>query len=221
MLRPDAHTLGTLCRSAGNRWLWSLVSLYGGIDRGHVAPLRLRSALVAAAQHVGGTRVGVLAIARVVSPLQRGLYRFTGGRFSLTGSAPVLLLTVTGRRTGRARTVPLFYVRDEAHFVVCNVNPGFERPNPWVVNLRAEPRARVLVRRSVFPVIARQASETELERLWPRFTRVWPAYQSFYSRGGARTVFILEPAPAPQDVDNQGSSTRDDHIIGDVACGRT
>ncbi|HKR99900.1 MAG TPA: nitroreductase/quinone reductase family protein [Candidatus Dormibacteraeota bacterium] len=33
------------------------------------------------------------------------------GRVSLTGKRPVLLLTTTGRRSGRPRTVPLFYLR--------------------------------------------------------------------------------------------------------------
>jgi deazaflavin-dependent oxidoreductase (nitroreductase family) len=50
-------------------------------------------------------------------------------------------LTTTGRRTGKARTVPLLYLRDGNRVVICNVNPGFERPNPWVLNLRAQPRA--------------------------------------------------------------------------------
>jgi len=39
----------------------------------------------------------------------------------------------------------VFSLRDGDHLVVCNVNPGFERPNPWILNLRAEPRARVQV----------------------------------------------------------------------------
>jgi deazaflavin-dependent oxidoreductase (nitroreductase family) len=86
---------------------------------------------------------GVLAIGRLISPAQRRLYRSTGGRLSLTGRAPVLLLTTTGRRTGIERTVPLLYLRDGDRLVVCNVNPGFERTNPWVLNLRAHPRARV------------------------------------------------------------------------------
>src|SRR5262245_39323809 len=112
----------------------------------------IRSAVVEQARRLGGTRWGVQAIGRVVSPLQRQLYRSTGGRFSLTGSAPVLLLTTIGHRTGRGRTVPLLYLRDGGRLVVCNVNPGFERTNPWVVNLRAQPNARAQIRREVFDV---------------------------------------------------------------------
>lgn len=135
----------------------------------------------------------MLAIGRIVLPLQRQLYRRTGGRLSLTGRAPVLLLTTAGRRTGKARTVPLLYIRDGDRLVICNVNPGFERPNPWVVNLRAQPHAEVRVGRGTTSMSARPASDDELVRYWPQLTKVWPAYQAFYDKGGKRSVFVLEP----------------------------
>jgi deazaflavin-dependent oxidoreductase (nitroreductase family) len=137
--------------------------------------------------------VGVLAIGRIVSPLQRQLYRRTGGRLSLTGRAPVLLLTTTGRRSGEPRTVPVFYLRDGGRLVICNVNPGFERPNPWVLNLRAAPHALVQVGRDTARVRARPASDHELDGYWPQLTKMWPAYQDFYDKGGQRSVFVLEP----------------------------
>ena len=158
---------------------------------------RIRKAIRGLAQRLGGTRVGVLAIGRIVSPLQRELYRRTGGRLSLTGRAPVLLLTTTGRRSGKARTVPLLYIRDGDLLVICNVNPGFERPNPWILNLRAEPHAQVQIGRGTISVRARPASEQELERYWPQLTKMWPAYQAFYDKGGKRSVFVLVPDTQP------------------------
>jgi deazaflavin-dependent oxidoreductase (nitroreductase family) len=153
-----------------------------------------------AAQRLGGTRVGVLAIGQIVSPLQRELYRRTGGRLSLTGRAPVLLLTTTGRRTGKARTVPLFYLRDGDRLVICNVNPGFEQPNPWVLNLRAEPHAQVRIGGGTTSVRARPTSAGELDRYWPQLTQLWPAYQDFYDKGGQRSVFVLEPDGQPRPM---------------------
>ena len=60
------------------------------------------------------TRLGVWTIKRLVSPLQRWAYRGSGGRiFSTIGpDRNVLLLTTKGRRTGRDRTTPVFYLRD-------------------------------------------------------------------------------------------------------------
>jgi F420H(2)-dependent quinone reductase len=150
-------------------------------------------ALRGLAQRLGGTRPGVVAIGRIVSPLQRELYRRTGGRLSLTGRAPVLLLTTTGRRTGKARTVPLLYIRDGDRLVICNLNPGFERPNPWILNLRAGPHAQVQIGRGTTSMRARMASEDELDRYWPQLTQMWPAYQAFYAKGGKRSVLVLEP----------------------------
>jgi deazaflavin-dependent oxidoreductase (nitroreductase family) len=151
----------------------------------------VRSAAFAQARRLGGTQWGVRAIGRVVSPVQRELYRRTGGRLSLTGSAPVLLLTTVGRRTGLERTVPLLYLHEDGRLVVCNVNPGFERTNPWVLNLRAQPHARVQLRRETFPVEASEATPEELDRYWPHLTKLWPAYQRFFDQGGKRTVFVL------------------------------
>jgi hypothetical protein len=61
---------------------------------------------------IGATRAGTWLIAHVVSPVQRRLLVATRGRVSLTGKRPVLLLTATGRRSGRPRTIPLFFLRD-------------------------------------------------------------------------------------------------------------
>jgi F420H(2)-dependent quinone reductase len=109
----------------------------------------------------------------------------------------VLLLTTTGRRTGKARTVPLLYLRDGDRLIICNVNPGFERTNPWVLNLRAQPRVRVQIGRGTTSMTARPASADELDRYWPHLTKVWPAYQAFYDNGGKRSVFVLEPDRPP------------------------
>lgn len=148
-------------RSAG---LLALAAQASPADGEGVSVSGIGQALRGLAQRLGGTRLGVLAVGRIVSPLQRQLYRRTGGRLSLTGRAPVLLLTTTGRRTGKARTVPLLYLRDGDHLVICNVNPGFERPNPWVLNLRAQPHAQVQIGRGTPSMTACPASDDELDR---------------------------------------------------------
>lgn len=135
-------------------------------------------------------------IGRVFSPLHRRLYQMTGGRISLTGGAPVLLLTTTGRRSGLPRTVPLLYVRDGERLIICNVNPGFERPNPWTLNLRAEAHAQVRIGAETIAVTSREATSDELNRYWSRLTEIWPAFEAFYSNGGKRSIFVLEPSRA-------------------------
>jgi deazaflavin-dependent oxidoreductase (nitroreductase family) len=135
----------------------------------------------------------VFIIGRLVSPLQRWLHRVSGGRISLTG-APVLLLTTTGRKTGLARTVPLFFVRDGDQFVVCNVTPPSERTNPWTLNVRANPRVLVQVKDDSITCLAREATAAEIDRLWPELIGIWPAYERFFEQGGTRSIFLLKPA---------------------------
>lgn len=143
----------------------------------------------------GASPVGVWAIKHVVSPVQRWAYRATGGRVFRWGrrNRSILLLTTRGRRSGRPRTVPVFFLRDGDGFLVCNVNPGTEHTNPWVLNLRADPTATVQVGPDVLVCRAREVGDGELEEYWPRLTAVWPAYRSHYERSGQRAVFALTP----------------------------
>jgi F420H(2)-dependent quinone reductase len=145
---------------------------------------------------LGATRIGVWAIKHVISPLQRWIYRGTGGRIgSAVGSGQnVLLLTTKGRRTGQDRTTPVFYLRDGDSIVICNVNPGFERTNPWVINLRANRVAQLQIGRDIGQYQAREATDAEITRLWPRLIELWPAYQVHYQRSGRRAISILERA---------------------------
>ena len=157
-----------------------------------------RSPWSAILRRLGATRLGVWVIKHVVSPLDRWLYQRTGGQRVALGKplGPLLLLTTTGRRTGKEHTTPVYYVRDGNRLVLCNVNPGFEHPNPWTLNLRANPLARVQIGSERSTYQAREASQAEVERYWPHLVHVWPAYQTLYDRSGQRVIFLLEPLPS-------------------------
>jgi hypothetical protein len=42
---------------------------------------------------------------------------------------------------------------------------------------------------------AREATDAEIVRYWPRLVRIWPAYQTHFDRSGHRSIFILDPVP--------------------------
>lgn len=145
---------------------------------------------------IGATRIGVWGIKHLVSPLQRWVYRSSGGKAltSIGSGRDVLLLTTVGRRTGKDRTTPVFYLREGDAVVICNVRPEFERINPWVINLRSHPVAQLQIGQDKAEYKAREATAVEINRLWPRLIELWPAFKAHYENGGHRTIFILERA---------------------------
>lgn len=144
---------------------------------------------------LGATRAGVWVIKHIVSPLDRFVYRLSGGRRTISRGAgsEVALLTTTGRKSGQPRITPVFHLCDGERVILCNVNPGFEKTNPWVLNLRANPIATVQAGGESRRFLARAASDVEVARYWPQLIALWPAYQVHFERSGERSIFILEP----------------------------
>jgi deazaflavin-dependent oxidoreductase (nitroreductase family) len=110
-------------------------------------------------------------------------YRLSGGRVggSMDG-APVLLLHHVGRRSGTARVAPLLYLPDGDDLVIVVSYGGAPKSPAWFHNLRANPTTVVEVGRETRPVIAREATAAERERLWPALVELYPAYGDYQAR---------------------------------------
>jgi deazaflavin-dependent oxidoreductase (nitroreductase family) len=133
---------------------------------------------------------------RYVFPhIDRLMHRLTRGRLFPTGTvAPVLLLTTTGRRSGRSRTTPVIYIRDGERFVITSQDLGSEsRRAAWPLNLDANPEAQVKIGSEVIACRARRIDNAEATRYWPRLVEVWPAHETYLERSGRRHTFLLEP----------------------------
>lgn len=124
--------------------------------------------------------------------------RATGGRVGLwrprSGRWGVLLLTTTGRRTGRPRQVLLGYLADGPNFVTLAMN-GWDPAEPaWWLNLEAEAEAVVQTRDGTTAVRGRAAHGVERERLWARWAQVDPNLDGYAAlRPGDTAVVVLEP----------------------------
>src|SRR5262245_42732960 len=104
------------------------------------------------------------AITRWMSRVHVFLYRLTNGRLGGKAlGAPVLLLTTTGKKTGKQRTTPLLYLQDGEQWVVVASNSGRDEAPAWWGNLKANPRAQVQVQSRRATVTAQQASPEEKE----------------------------------------------------------
>ena len=138
------------------------------------------------------------ALMRLFGAAQRGVYRASGGRLgaSAPGGIPVLLLTTTGRKSGRARTWPLGYLRDGEALVVIASAGGGPRHPAWYHNLRAHPEVTVQLGREVRRMRAAVAQGAERDRLWALVTARYPVYAR-YEGATARQIPVVVLRPLP------------------------
>ena len=129
------------------------------------------------------------------------VYRLSNGRVAgrLPTGAPICLLTSRGRRTGRARTVPLLYItHGDDEIVVVASHGGMSRHPAWYLNLHDDPRATVDIGPNRREMLGRRATATERAEIWPRLTAVYPHFDAYQRRTARRIpVLILSPVADP------------------------
>lgn len=99
------------------------------------------------------------------------MYHSSGGKMggSINGS-PLLLLTVTGRKSGKAYTMPLAYVLHDGEYLITASAAGADKNPTWLANLESKPEAKIEVRGKTFPVKATiVAAGEERDRLYELF----------------------------------------------------
>jgi deazaflavin-dependent oxidoreductase (nitroreductase family) len=124
-------------------------------------------------------------------------YQLSGGIFGTRMSGmPVLLLTTTGRKSGRKRTVPLTHQRDGDGYVVIASNGGNVQHPAWYLNLRSNPDAEVTIGREKTKVRAEVANDADRQRLFASAVEKYGGYAD-YERETKREipVVILKPVP--------------------------
>jgi deazaflavin-dependent oxidoreductase (nitroreductase family) len=111
-------------------------------------------------------------------------YRETNGEVGhiWRRGSKVLLLTTTGRTSGRASTTPLIYEKAGDDYVIVASNGGAPEHPGWYRNLAKEPLVEVQVNGDVFPARARTAAGDERARLWKLAAQQWPAYDTYQER---------------------------------------
>jgi deazaflavin-dependent oxidoreductase (nitroreductase family) len=140
-------------------------------------------------------RLLVRGATRYLGALHRFLYRASGGRIGgRLWNLPVVLLTTTGRHTGKRRTVPLCALRDGDDVIVIASYGGLDRPPAWWLNLKANPQAELQDGRARRAVTARNAAPDERARLWAEVTARAPGYLGYERRTTREIpVVILQP----------------------------
>ena len=132
-----------------------------------------------------------------MSRINTFLYRRSGGE-GLGGTVqniPVALLTTTGRKTGEPRVSPLYFLRDGDRVIVAASKGGAAKNPMWYLNLKANPKVQVQIKKEVLDLTARDATDDERAKYWPQLVDMYPTYDDYQSWTD-RTIPIVVCDPA-------------------------
>ena len=135
---------------------------------------------------------------RVGLRVHEALYKGSGGRIGhRVILVPTLLLTTTGRRTGRRRTSALIYARDGGDFVVVASNHGEDTDPGWLHNVREHPEVGLQVGRRTGTGRARIVGRDDPDygRLWALVNRNNHDRYTGYQRRTMRPIPLVIITP--------------------------
>ena len=121
------------------------------------------------------------------------LYRLTKGRL---GSKHTILLTTTGRKSGKHYTTPVLALKDGADYVVMASFGGQPQNPAWYLNLKANPRVAVEDHGKVVSSLAETVNnQDEYQFLWNQMIAFYPAYEDYRKRT-TRVMPIVRVKPS-------------------------
>jgi F420H(2)-dependent quinone reductase len=138
-------------------------------------------------------RPAMRPVTRAFSTLHALAYRLTKGR-AQSAKYPTMVLTVTGRKTGKPRTVPVIYIEDGDRFVIAAAYSGSDTDPTWWLNLQANPEAVARVGGTTTRVRAAVATCEERPHLWERLVEMYP-YFTEYQQRTSRTIPVIVLTP--------------------------
>jgi len=141
-----------------------------------------------------------IPLKRAIPAVHLAVYRATNGRWSskLKGQY-MLLLTVTGRHSGKRRTLPLLYVPDGEDMIVIASNWGGPKNPGWYRDVLANPDTRVQAGARNLRARARAATAEERPRIWSLVTKQYPGYVDYARRlDGVREIPLVILTPSPR-----------------------
>ena len=132
--------------------------------------------------------------ARTAHHLDRALLRLSRGRLSAPGllaGLPPVMVTMTGARTGRRRTVPLIGVPVEGDIALIGTRFGQVGTPSWYYNMKQNPEVEVAFGGRRASAFAREVEGAERDRVWEEGVRVYAGYAAYARRIQDRQIHVL------------------------------
>lgn len=108
------------------------------------------------------------------------LYKLSGGKLGSSMSGGTIgLLTTTGRKSGKQRTVPLIVVDHKDDWVVTASYSGHDVHPAWYLNMQDNPNATLTLGSADHSVTPRELEGDERTDAWNRLTAAYPDYAEY------------------------------------------
>jgi F420H(2)-dependent quinone reductase len=133
--------------------------------------------------------------AKLLSAFHKGVYKISGGKIggSFSGGS-IVLLTTTGRKSGKARTTPLMTMKDEGDYIVIASFSGHDAHPAWYLNLEANPAATVTLGRDEHKVVAVMTEGEDRKKLYDGMTEIYSDYAE-YQKATDRVIPVVRLTP--------------------------
>lgn len=143
---------------------------------------------------------GSWIFARTAHHIDKPVFKWSKGKRtfgSMITGLPIVMLTTTGAKTGKQRTVPVLGLPTEDGIAVIASNFGQHNQPGWFYNLRANPTGDyAIVGGESRRFRAVEATGAQRDAIWQQGLKVYPGWTQYEKRAAHRhiTVFVLEPA---------------------------
>ena len=147
-------------------------------------------------RNFAATKVGVALFRPTAHRLDQLVTNLTGGRRSFIGIAaglPAVILTTTGAKSGKPRTVAVFGIPHPDGLGLIASNFGGAKHPAWYHNLKANPDATVSIEGDTWHATARPATPRERDEIWAKGVEFYPGWTEYEARAGDRYIaaFVL------------------------------
>ena len=134
---------------------------------------------------------------KTISKIHGYIYRISGGRVgNQLGKVAIILLTTTGRKSGKKRSVPLTAIPYGANFILVASFGGSPVHPAWLINIRHNPDVHIrvgpIVKQAKASII--ETTDTEYEGMWEKAIATYEGYAN-YKRATSRHIPIVVITP--------------------------
>lgn len=120
------------------------------------------------------------------------LYRASNGKvMGNMAGLDILLLTTTGRKTGKTHTTPLGYFEHDGGYVIIASNGGADKHPAWFLNLKSNPDVNLEIKGKKIAAKAAEADVKTRKELWAKLTSLSPHYAPYATKTKREIPMVL------------------------------